>query len=53
MIDRQRYYSQSREHLRILDLLVPERNEDAAEAMAAHLRSVVRNLKKIKPLLKV
>jgi DNA-binding GntR family transcriptional regulator len=53
MIDRQRYYSQSREHLRILDLLVHERNEDAAEAMAAHLRSVVRNLKKIKPLLKV
>ena len=52
MIDRRRYYSQSREHLRILDLLVHDRNEEAAAAMAAHLRSVVRNLKKIKPLLK-
>jgi len=51
MIDRQRYYSQSREHLRILDLLVRERNEEAAAAMVEHLRSVVRNLKKIKPLL--
>jgi len=52
MIDRQRYYSQSRQHLRILDLLVRERNEDAAAMMAQHLRSVVRNLKKIEPLLK-
>jgi DNA-binding GntR family transcriptional regulator len=52
MIDRRRYYSQAREHLRILDLLVHERNEEAAAMMARHLRSVVRNLKKIKPLLK-
>ena len=52
MIDRQRYYSQAREHLRILDLLVHERNEEASAMMARHLRSVVRNLKKIKPLLK-
>jgi DNA-binding GntR family transcriptional regulator len=51
MMDRQRYYSQAREHLRILDLLVRERNEEAAVAMGRHLRSVVRNLKKIKPLL--
>jgi DNA-binding GntR family transcriptional regulator len=51
MMDRQRYYSQSREHLRILDLLVHERNDEAAIAMGRHLRSVVRNLKKIKPLL--
>src|SRR6185437_364346 len=53
MLDRQRYYSQSREHLRILDLLMHEKNEEAAAAMAEHLRSVVRNLKKITPLLKV
>jgi len=53
MIDRQRYYSQTREHLHILDLLMRERNDEAAVAMAKHLRSVVRNLKKIKPLLKV
>jgi DNA-binding GntR family transcriptional regulator len=53
MLDRQRYYSQAREHLHILDLLLRERNEEAAAAMARHLRSVVRNLKKIKPLLKI
>jgi DNA-binding GntR family transcriptional regulator len=53
MLDRQRYYSQAREHLHILDLLLRDRNEEAAAAMARHLRSVVRNLKKIKPLLKV
>lgn len=53
MIDRQRYYSQTREHLHILDLLVQDRNDEAASAMARHLRSVVRNLKRIKPLLKV
>jgi DNA-binding GntR family transcriptional regulator len=53
MLDRQRYYSQTREHLHILDLLVRERNEEAAAAMRRHLRAVVRNLKKIKPLLKI
>lgn len=52
MIDRQRYYSQARDHLRILDLLVQDRNEEASAMMARHLRSVVKNLKKIKPLLK-
>jgi DNA-binding GntR family transcriptional regulator len=52
MLNRQRYYSQAREHLRILDLLMRDRNEEAATAMAQHLRSVVKNLKKIKPLLK-
>jgi len=52
MLNRQRYYSQAREHLRILDLLMRDRNEEAADAMAQHLRSVVKNLKKIKPLLK-
>ena len=52
MLNRERYYSQAREHLRILDLLMQERNEEAAAAMDRHLRSVVKNLKKIKPLLK-
>jgi len=52
MIDRQRYYGQARDHLRILDLLVHERNEEASAMMVRHLRSVVKNLKKIKPLLK-
>lgn len=52
MIDRRRYYSQAREHLRILDLLVRERNEEAADAMRRHLQSVVRNLKKIQSLFK-
>jgi len=52
MIDRQRYYGQARDHLRILDLLVHERNEEASAMMTRHLRSVVKNLKKIKPLLK-
>lgn len=52
MGNRQRYYSQAREHIRILDLLVQDRNEEAAEAMRRHIRSVIKNLKKIKPLLK-
>jgi DNA-binding GntR family transcriptional regulator len=52
MGNRQRYYSQAKEHIRILDLLVRDRNEEAAEAMRRHIQSVVKNLKKIKPLLK-
>jgi DNA-binding GntR family transcriptional regulator len=52
MGNRQRYYSQAREHIRILDLLVRDRNEDAAEAMRRHIQSVIKNLRKIKPLLK-
>lgn len=52
MLNRERYYGQAREHLRILDLLMQDRNEEAAAAMDRHLRSVVKNLKKIKPLLK-
>lgn len=52
MVNRQRYYSQAKEHIRILDLLVRDRNEEAAEAMRRHIQSVIKNLKKIKPLLK-
>lgn len=52
MGNRQRYYSQAREHIRILDLLMQDRNEEAAEAMRRHIQSVVKNLKKIRPLLK-
>lgn len=51
MGDRQRHYSQTRQHIRILDLLIQDRNEEAAEAMRRHIQSVVKNLKKIKPLL--
>jgi DNA-binding GntR family transcriptional regulator len=52
MGNRERYYSQAREHIRILDLLMQDRNEEASEAMRRHIQSVVKNLRKIKPLLK-
>ena len=44
MTDRSRYYPQSRQHLRILELLRREQNEAAAAEMRNHLQTVVRNL---------
>jgi DNA-binding GntR family transcriptional regulator len=49
MVDRRRYYGQVEEHIRVLDLLIEGRNEDASRAMRKHLENVLSNLKRIKP----
>lgn len=51
MQDRSRYKQHCDQHLAILDLLERERNEEAAEALAAHLRSTLDNLARIRGIL--
>ena len=51
MLDRTRYRSIAAEHLKILDLIERERNEEAAAALRRHLEGTMRNLRKIKALL--
>ena len=51
MQDRSRYKQHCDQHLAILDLLERERNDDAADALAAHLRSTLDNLARISGLL--
>ncbi|SEJ74108.1 GntR family transcriptional regulator [Achromobacter sp. NFACC18-2] len=51
MQDRSRYKQHCDQHLAILDLLERERNEDAAEALASHLRSTLDNLARISGIL--
>jgi DNA-binding GntR family transcriptional regulator len=51
MLDRTRYGQHCREHLKILDLLERERNNEAAEALRRHLVGTMRNFRKIKALL--
>ena len=51
MQDRSRYRQHCEQHLAILDLLERERNEDAAAALAAHLRSTLDNLARISGIL--
>lgn len=51
MRDRKRYPEHARQHLRLLDLLERGRNEEAADAMRAHLRATLRNIGKIQRLL--
>lgn len=51
MQDRSRYKQHCDQHLAILDLLERERNEDAAAALAAHLRSTLDNLARISGIL--
>jgi DNA-binding GntR family transcriptional regulator len=51
MLDRTRYPQHCREHLKILDLLDRERNEEAATALRHHLQGTMRNLRKISALL--
>ena len=51
MVDRRRYYVQAEEHLHIVELLMAERNEEAAEAMHHHLLTVIRNLGALEELL--
>jgi DNA-binding GntR family transcriptional regulator len=52
MQDRKRYKEHARQHLHLLDLLAAERNEEAAQGMRQHLESTLRNITKIKGLLK-
>jgi len=51
MLDRSRYRQHCREHLRILDLLERQRNEEASEALRRHLQVTMRNLRKIRAIL--
>ena len=52
MQDRQRYKQHCRQHLKILDLLEQGRNEEASEMLREHLQSTLRNLAKIRNVLK-
>lgn len=52
MQDRQRYPQHARQHLKLLDLLEAGRNEEAADAMRAHLQSTLRNIAQLRGLLK-
>lgn len=49
--DRSRYYTQAKEHLKLLDLLEADRNEEAAQLMKRHLSGVSENLKKNKKIM--
>jgi DNA-binding GntR family transcriptional regulator len=50
--DRKRFRQHARQHLQLLDLLERARNEEAAEMMREHLLSTLRNMEKIRGLLK-
>jgi DNA-binding GntR family transcriptional regulator len=52
MQDRARYKEHAKQHLRLLDLLEKERNDDASDAMRQHLESTLRNIARIRGLLK-
>ena len=51
MRDRSRYREHCEQHLRLLDLLERERNDESAEAMRDHLGSTLRNLARISDIL--
>ena len=50
--DRKRYKQHCEQHLMILDLLEQGRNEEAAEALREHLTATLRNMEKIRKILK-
>ncbi len=52
MQDRQRYKEHCQQHLRILDLLEKGRNAEASEALRKHLTSTLKNLQKIRGILR-
>lgn len=51
MQDRRRYREHGEQHLRILDCLEHERNDEASRAMRDHLASTLRNVERIRGLL--
>lgn len=52
MQDRKRYKVHARQHLHLLDLLAAGRNAEAAAAMREHLEETLRNIARIRGLLK-
>jgi DNA-binding GntR family transcriptional regulator len=50
--DRKRYKEHCEQHLAILDLLEKGRNADAAEMLREHLAATLRNMQKIRKILK-
>jgi DNA-binding GntR family transcriptional regulator len=50
--DRKRYKQHCEQHLAILDLLEQQRNEEAAQALRAHLSATLHNMQKISGILK-
>src|SRR4051812_26925705 len=50
--DRKRYKQHCEQHLALLDLLEQERNGEAAEMLREHLDATLRNLQKIRKILK-
>lgn len=50
--DRSRYKEHCHQHLEILDLVEQERNEEASRALREHLASTLRNMEKIRVILK-
>lgn len=52
MRDRARYKQHCAQHLEVLQLLEQERNEEASEALAEHLRSTLKNLTRISGMLR-
>lgn len=52
MRDRARYKQHCAQHLEVLRLLEQERNEEASEALAEHLRSTLKNLTRISGMLR-
>ena len=52
MQDRKRYRQHCLQHLQLLELLERGRNEDASKAMREHLESTLRNIEKIRGILK-
>jgi DNA-binding GntR family transcriptional regulator len=51
MQDRERYPEHCKQHLHVLDLLEKKRNEEAAAALAEHLRHTLQALSKISDIL--
>jgi len=52
MHNRKRYKEHARQHLRLLDLLEQRRNAEASEAMREHLQSTLRNIGRLRGLLR-
>lgn len=52
MQDRKRYRQHCKQHLELLDLLERGHNQEASQAMQVHLQSTLKNLEKIRELLK-
>ena len=47
MADRRRYYRQINDHIEILDLLMSDRNAEAADVMRRHLEGVLQSIRNI------